>query len=79
MVVTGLAGPDEDEIRGILQNAGFRISSFAVAATRGADSRELSCQLQWRARLDETKVPEPVHRFMVRDGVVRVAWTPESR
>jgi len=36
VIVAGLSGPDEDEIRGILQNAGFRISSFAVAATRDA-------------------------------------------
>ncbi len=35
----GRAGPDEAEIRGILQNAGFRVLSFALAATRGADSR----------------------------------------
>lgn len=34
VIVTGLSGPDENEIRGILQNAGFRISFFAVAATR---------------------------------------------
>jgi len=79
VIVTGLSGPDEDEIRGIFENAGFRISSFAVAATRGADTRELSCELQWRARPDETKVPESVRRFMARDSVVRIAWTPEAR
>lgn len=39
----------------------------------------MSCELQWRARPDETKVPGPVDRFMAGEGVVRVAWTPEAR
>jgi putative Mg2+ transporter-C (MgtC) family protein len=76
-VVTGLGGPGEDEIRGIIQNSGFRISS--CAAEHGAESRELSCDVHWRARPYDTKVPEAVHLLTAREGVVRVAWTPQAR
>jgi putative Mg2+ transporter-C (MgtC) family protein len=56
LIVTGLSGPHEDEIRAVLENGGFRISSCAFAAAHGADGRELSCDLHWRARPYETKV-----------------------
>jgi putative Mg2+ transporter-C (MgtC) family protein len=79
LVVTGLIGPGEDEIRAILQNGGFRISSCAFATEIGAGSRELSCDLQWRARPYDTKVPEAVNQLTARDGVLRVAWAPQAK
>jgi putative Mg2+ transporter-C (MgtC) family protein len=79
LVVTDVTGPDEDEIRGILQNGGFRISSCAFATELGAGSRELSCDLHWRARPHDTKVPEAVHLLTAHGGVLRVAWTPQTK
>jgi putative Mg2+ transporter-C (MgtC) family protein len=79
LVVTGLIGPGEDEIRAILQNGGFRISSCAFATEIGAGSRGLSCDLQWRARPYDTKVPEAVNQLTARDGVLRVAWAPQAK
>jgi putative Mg2+ transporter-C (MgtC) family protein len=79
VIVTGLSGPNEDEIRTILQNGGFRITSCAFGATQGADSRELSWDLFWRAKPYLTTIPDAVHLLMARQGVVRVAWTPLTR
>src|SRR5580658_592160 len=75
LIVTGVAGPSEDEIHAILQNGGFRISSCAFAATQGTDSYELSWDLHWRARPYVTTIPEAVHTLTAHQGIVRVAWT----
>ena len=40
---------------------------------------ELTCELRWRARQDETGVPESIYRLAARAGVARVAWTPQAR
>jgi putative Mg2+ transporter-C (MgtC) family protein len=79
LIVTNSSGPDEEEIRGILGNGGFRISSCAFEATQGAENRELSCELYWRARPYESTVPESVRLLAARDGVVRIAWTPQVK
>ncbi len=79
LIVTGLSGPDEDEIRGMLQNGGFLILSSGFATTSGSDSRELNCELRWRGKPGETKVPDPVRQLVAREGVLRVAWTPRAR
>jgi putative Mg2+ transporter-C (MgtC) family protein len=79
LVVTGLSGPDENDIRAVLENSGFRISSCAFAAAPGTENRELSCDLQWRARSSETKVPEAIHLLTAREGIIRLAWTPQAR
>jgi putative Mg2+ transporter-C (MgtC) family protein len=78
LIVTGVSGPNEDQIRGILEACGFRISSSAFAAANGADC-ELSCEVHWRARPDATKVPEAIHLLSARVGVVRIVWTPQAR
>jgi putative Mg2+ transporter-C (MgtC) family protein len=79
LIVTGAAGPDEDEIRKLLENGGFKITSCAFGATQGVDSVELNCDVHWRAKPNETKVPEEVHNLLARPGVSRVAWTPQAR
>jgi putative Mg2+ transporter-C (MgtC) family protein len=79
LVMSGAGGPDEDEIRAMLRNGGFRISSCAFTTAEAAGERELSCELHWRARPDETRVPESVYRLAARTGVSRVTWTPQTR
>jgi putative Mg2+ transporter-C (MgtC) family protein len=79
LIVSAVSGPSKDEIRAILQNSGFQISSCAFSATQGVDSMELNCDLHWRARPYETKVPEAVHLLTARPGVIRVAWTPQAK
>jgi len=68
--LSGAGGPDEDEIRAMLQNGGYRISFCAFVAAEAAGEREL----HWRARPDETKIPEWVYRLAARTGVSRVTW-----
>ena len=79
VIITGAAGPSEGEIRAILQDDGFRISSCGVAMADDVGDRELTCELPWRARQDETGVPESIYRLAARAGVARVAWTPQAR
>ncbi len=79
LIVIGPSGPDESEVRAILENSGFRISSCAFGATQTSDSRELNWQLHWRARPYVTAVPEVVHLLLARQGVGTVAWTPTAR
>jgi putative Mg2+ transporter-C (MgtC) family protein len=79
LIVTGNAGPDEDEIRKILVNGGFKITSSALAATPGAGGLELNWDMHWRAKPDETKVPDEVHALLARPGDTREAWAPQAR
>jgi putative Mg2+ transporter-C (MgtC) family protein len=79
VIVTVPSGPDENEIRGILQNAGFRISTCAFSAKQGAERRVLSCDLHWTAKPYATEIPEFVRTLTSRVGVVRIAWTPQPR
>lgn len=79
LIVTGGSGPGEDEIRGILEGRGFQISSCGFAITEGGENRELNCVVRWRAKIHETKVPDAVQTLMTREGVVRIAWTPQAR
>ncbi len=78
-IVTSLSGPQENEIRAVLENHGFRISSCAFAAGYGAENRELNCDLRWRAQTHDTKVPEAIRLLNSREGVIRIAWTPQTR
>jgi putative Mg2+ transporter-C (MgtC) family protein len=70
------AGPAEHEIRGILQNDGFRIASCSFRGSQTGE-RELVCELQWRARPDDTSRQEALQRLMIRYGVTRVEWAPQ--
>jgi putative Mg2+ transporter-C (MgtC) family protein len=79
LVVSGAGGPDENKIRAMFQNGDFRISSCAFAMAEAAGERQLTCELRWRARPDDTKVPESVYRLAARTGVSRVCWTPQAR
>jgi putative Mg2+ transporter-C (MgtC) family protein len=79
LIVTGASGPSDGEIRGTLENAGFQILSCAFATARDADSSELSCELHWRAKPYTTDIPEAIRLLTAREGVVRIAWTPQAR
>jgi putative Mg2+ transporter-C (MgtC) family protein len=78
-IVTDASGPSEDEVRGVVQSAGFRISASYFTATLGSDVRELGCDLQWRAKPGETTIPEFVRGLTARGGVARVSWAPQGK
>jgi putative Mg2+ transporter-C (MgtC) family protein len=77
VIVTDPAGPGEEEIRAILLNGGFRISSCALAITQRTERRKWDCSLRWRARSYESGIPVAIHALAARQGVVRTAWTPQ--
>lgn len=79
VILAGHTGPGETEIRTILQAAGLRISTFGFVATSGAENCEFNCELRWRARSDDTRVPEALHSLSGREGILRVAWMPQAR
>jgi putative Mg2+ transporter-C (MgtC) family protein len=73
------SGPGENEIRTSLAEAGFKISSWAFDYSLEARNTELKCDVQWRAALHETGVPEVIRALGGRRGVIRVAWTPQTK
>jgi putative Mg2+ transporter-C (MgtC) family protein len=78
-ITTEASGPTEVEIRTVLAASGFRITSSAVTLLRDANDLELNLGLQWRAKENETRVPEAVHALARRSGVVRIAWRQQFR
>jgi len=53
LVTSGAGGPDEDEVRAMLRNSGFHVSSCAFTAAETAGERELNCELHWRVRPEQ--------------------------
>jgi putative Mg2+ transporter-C (MgtC) family protein len=78
LIVTGASGPQEDEIRALLTNGGFRIASSGLAASEGIERSELKCELRWKAKLRDSAIPEAIRRLQTRPGVVRLEWSPKS-
>lgn len=79
LIVTSASGPEENEIRGILGEAGFRISACEFAEASDADLREFNCKLHWRAKPYDTKIPAVVRSLPRRPGIARITWTPQAR
>ena len=78
-IVIDPSGPGEDEIRTGLVTAGFKIISCAAAFNSEAKSRQLSCELQWRAAAHDSTVPEVVRVLERRPGINSIAWTPQVK
>ena len=77
-IVTGADGPSDAEIRSGLSAAGYQIGSCAITYRPGEAVQELSCSVQWRSPISETKTPVFVSTLARRTGVVSIAWTPEK-
>ena len=78
-IVIAADGPGDGEIRDALKNGGFRITACGFSGSATSEAREMVCDLQWRARSDETGVPEVVQRLLARSGITRVEWSPQPR
>jgi hypothetical protein len=79
LVATNASGPDEHEIRQILLRSGFRTSSCGLSQNGVPGSQELSWELHWRARPDESAVPDAIRSLAEHEGVVRISWIPQGR
>ncbi len=78
-IVVDPSGPSENDIRASLAEADLNISSCAFAYDPEAKSAEFNCYLRWKAAADESKVPDAVHVLARRPGVIRIAWTPQTK
>ncbi len=76
-IVTDASGPNEEDIRTILGNDGFQIESCGLAAREDEPRTELKCELRWRSKIGDTKIPEPISLLRARPGVVRLEWSPK--
>ena len=72
------SGPDEKQLCDDLTKAGLKPASCAVTYNSESKTRELTCDLRWRAAGDEPTVPEVVQTLAGRSGVLRIAWTPKT-
>lgn len=79
VIVTELSGPTENEIRRLLSAGGFRIRSTSVTLRQAGADRELNLSLQWRAKADQTEVPEAIEALARYPGMLRLAWEPQSK
>ncbi len=79
VVVSSTGGPDEDEIRAIVQSEDFRIASSAFSATEGAENQEWNYEVRWKAMAADTRIPPFVSRLRARPGVIRISWRAEAR
>jgi hypothetical protein len=73
LLVANAEGPTEEEIRGTLLAAGFRIISFAVAYA-AASQFKFRCELHWKGRNPAAQTPAVVHQLQARPGVLRLLW-----
>jgi putative Mg2+ transporter-C (MgtC) family protein len=78
-LVVDSSGPDENQIRASLAQAGLKVSSCAFAFSTQAQNTELNCDLRWRAAADHNTVAAVIHGLAERPGVIRVAWTPQAK
>jgi putative Mg2+ transporter-C (MgtC) family protein len=75
-VVIEPSGPDDDDLRTTLIEAGFEISSWGIDAERRAGQivRTVRCELHWNARPDEMRTPAVIELIAERPGVKAVRW-----
>ena len=75
-VVTLADGPDEAELRRLLEDAGLRVRSCAVSYNRRLERRSLRCHMKWRCRGGDVGTPPVVAQLAERPGVVKIEWRP---
>ena len=79
VLLTGASGPPESELRAAIRQDGFRISACACLAERTLGQKEWTCDLLWRAKPGDTRLPPFVERLQEQPGVLSLKWTPQER
>ena len=66
----------DEELRALLVGAGIEVTSWGVVTRRrrGEISRAVKCELKWRGRPDESRVPAVIERLVERAGVKDLRW-----
>jgi len=78
ILTIGPGGPSEHEIRRIILATNYHILSLGMLYDSAQQSRELTCELLWRARPDQTESPEFLRVLEQSDGVTRLKWNPQG-
>ena len=78
-VTAEATGLSEDELRGILEDHGQRIVTWAVTYTEGGAVFAARVELEWTGRRrDRARPPEFVAALMRRQAVREADWTPQA-
>lgn len=75
-VITAGSGPDEAELRRLLEDTGLRIHSCAMSYNARLQRRRLRCFLTYRCRGGRVTTPPVIERLAQHPGVVKVDWRP---
>jgi putative Mg2+ transporter-C (MgtC) family protein len=75
-VLTIDGGPSEQEIRDAALGEKYRINS--CCATFAPENTELLCQIAWKARPTDSRIPDFVRALAQRKGVLKVTWMPQT-
>ncbi len=78
ILTSGPDGPSTDEIREKLVASGFRILSLGITYDASVKSRELCCELRWRALPIEVRPPHVLDQLAESHGVSRLRWSPQG-
>jgi putative Mg2+ transporter-C (MgtC) family protein len=78
VLTIGPDGPTENEVRGMILTRHYRILSTGMTYDSAQQSRELTCELVWRALADQTEQPEFVTELAQSSGVARLKWAPQG-
>jgi len=76
--VKDASGPEEEQILALVRAGGFKAAAFGYSAGE-AEQQEWSCELRWRATLQDVTTPAFVHQLRTTRGVTRMCWTPQTR
>lgn len=75
-VLVAESGPDEAQLRRLLDEAGLRMFSCAVSYDTKLKRRSLRCFVRCRARGGNMQTPPVIEQLALSPGVVKVVWRP---
>jgi putative Mg2+ transporter-C (MgtC) family protein len=73
-IVAGVHAPAENEMEQAFNLAGYRIKFISVVYDQGAKLRECTCEVRWRGKADETRLPDFVKQFAARFALSKLDW-----
>lgn len=76
VVVLDPEGPADEEVRGMLLEAGLEVTSWTIELARRAGGfvRTIRCELQWYARPIDLRTPSVIDRIAMSAGVRALRW-----
>jgi putative Mg2+ transporter-C (MgtC) family protein len=75
-VVAGDQSILEAELRKVVASAGFRIASVGFSQDHQEQRQELVCEVHWKARAEESQIPDFLEQLGRLPGVIKLKWSP---